>query len=456
MSGLRSPARAFAYLDAPLEGRDFAGEYVCLDGWCFFEDSPLTGFLATWQSLELPICSQLDGARPDVFQMFRNQHAAHSGFRTHFFTYSIPEVEFPVTLSACALDGMTQPVAVIQLMRTELHQARRLRSRRNKLFPIGIAGAGRSGTTLLMRYFDAHPQIVTHRDYPFERSLINLDVHRFHELTLPVAHNRVRYPDRDFATHEKRNDPQAFPEKFGIDSIEGKWLLALQSNTAAYLRKCTEDHYKRIASAHHKRAAAFAEKLSRFDHQYLEFLKIYDRGRLVILVRDPRDRFISQRDFDRKRGFDGGWYIDSDGTLGGFLKKLKQELWMNALLLRRFPDRVFAVQYEDLVQHPETTLAELLCKLSLSCNRPLIERMKADVERSDRQYTDHRTSAEPQKSISRWKMELDPELAAAFSAVLGGELSAFGYEMDPNAGQPSEALLQSRLIYTAETRGSEP
>lgn len=440
-------SHASAYIDAPVKGRTFTGQYVYIEGWCFFEDELLQQISAHWLELELPVSVELGITRPDVSQIFQNEERARSGFRIHVFTYSVPDAEFTVTIFAHSVSGSTQPIGRIHLRQHEYHQRRRFRAKRAELFPIGIAAGGRSGTTLLMRFFNAHPQIVAHAEYPFERSLLNFGIQRFHELTLPAAYSRVHWPSREIVTHENRNAPQAFPERIAADSNEGDWLVNVQAQTAHYMRSCIDDYYMRMASAQCKRARAFAEKLSDFRHQYLDFLNIYQRGRLVVLVRDPRDKFVSQRSFDQKRGFDGGWYIDSDGTLGGFIRKLKQELWMKLELLRRFPSQAIAIRFEDLVMRPATILEDLFRRLSLKSKPAIVRQIIAEVEADDSRFAHHRTAPQPQLSVFRWETDLERDVAGAFSLLLAEELKAFGYEVDQQPTRPSESLLRRSVKY---------
>jgi hypothetical protein len=255
----------------------------------------------------------------------------------------------------------------------------------------------------------------------------------------------VQWPGREIVTLENRNAPLAFPEGIAADSNEGEWLLRLQAWTADYTRSYINDYYWRLASAQRKQARAFAEKLSGLPNQFLDFLDIYERGRLVVLARDPRDKFVSARSFDQKRGFDGDWYIGSDGTLGDVIHNMKQELWMKLQLLRRFPNRVIAVRFEDLVMQPKAVLEDLFNRLSLQSKPATIRQIMAEVQADDLRFAHHMTTQ--QRSVPRWKTELENDVAEAFSFLLAEELKEFGYEVDPQLPQPSESLLRRLVRY---------
>jgi hypothetical protein len=438
----------FAHIDTPSAGRAFAGEFVHLSGWSFIQREALIRISAHWQALELPVSVELGIPRPDVAKHFQAEQFANSGFRIHVFTYSISETSFSVTIRAHSAGGAIHSIARLRLCRCT-HQHRKTFEPSNMgFFPIGIAAGGRNGTTLLMRYLNAHPEIVVHPEYPFERALINFGIERFHELTLPIAHRRVSgRGDHTFAMDHGKTAPQASPEEIDVDSVDGKWLLRLQVNAAGYVRHVVSDYYKEICDTQSKPAKAFAEKLSDFRHQYTEFLNIFPNGRLIILVRDPRDKFVSQRRFDKKRGFDGGWYLDSNGTLGGFLEILKQQLWISTQLLGTFPGRATLVRYEDLILDTEQTLRGLLQKLSLESTPAIVDKIIGDIKRENSQFSDHCTAVTPQESVLRWKTDLEEEIAAVFSFVLAEELKTFGYEVGSLPAQPSEDVLGEYVRY---------
>jgi Sulfotransferase family len=439
-------------IDEPTADRLFVGEYILLQGWCFFENGPLDGMEARWQELELPSHHEFGIERPDVAQAFQNERRTSSGFRFHVFTYCVPAAEFTVSIFVCSEDGAMRKIGAIRLHRREIRRRKRLNLNIPSLSPLAVTAGGRSGTTLLMRYFDAHPQIVVHREYPFERSILDFTLRRFHDLTLPATYRSGNCFTSEIMTHIYRHAPQAYPEQYDFKSEEGRWMTAVQAETAEYSQFCSTDYYRKLAVAQKKRARAFAEKLVEFRHHCLDFLRVFERGQLVILLRDPRDRFLSQQCFDRKRGSDGGWYLGTDGTLGGFLRKLKEEFWLSAEIVRRFSRRVIAIRYEDLVSQPHFLLKTLFERFSLMSGRPVLERVITQVESGNSSFYGHRTSPDPQSSISRWKTELDPEIALAFSTVLREELEAFGYEVDRVTRPPSDKLLRQIVRYRREPK----
>jgi hypothetical protein len=435
------------HIDAPVSGRSFAGKYILIEGWCFHEKEAVHRISASWLELQLPTTLELGIPRPDVESAYTDQKSSRSGFQLYVYTYSITESEFTISLFAHSVTGIVNPIGKVNVVSREWRPARYFRQSKAKLIPVGIASGGRSGTTLLMRFFHAHPQVVVEGNYPFERDLLARGISSFKKLTLPAAHNGLHPHNKEAIAKPSEDLLQLASQIAFADSEEGKWLLDSQAETARYVEACIDIFYKRLANAQNKSPKAFAEKLSDFKHQYVDFLGIYDRGQMIILMRDPRDKLVSQLAFDRKRERDGGWYLNSDGTLGSFLHQLKEQMWMSIQILHRFPRRSTLIRYEDLLIQPHTVLRSLFQKLSLKNDRATLTKIGKEVQHTNPDYVHHMTAAQPRESICRWKTLLDAEVAAAFSFFLRDELKAFGYEVEMPVAAPSEDVLRREVRY---------
>jgi LPS sulfotransferase NodH len=435
------------HIDAPVKGSSFAGKYIFIEGWCFHEKEAVQRISAAWLELQLPLTLELGIARPDVESAYQNQQSLHSGFQLYVYTNSIPESEFSITLFAHSVSGIIHPIGQVNVVSQEWRRRRSFRGSRTELIPIGIASSGRSGTTLLMRFLHAHPQVVVEGNYPFERDLLNRGISSFKKLTLPTTHDNSYAYSKESITKPYINLLQVASRMPRLDSDEGKWLLDAQAETARYVKTCVDLFYKRLAIAQGKRPKAFAEKLLDFNHQYIDFLEMYDNAHIIVLVRDPRDKLVSQLAFDRKRKLDGGWYLGSDGTLGSFLYHMKEQMWMSTQILHRFPKRATEIRYEDLLIQPHAILRSLFERLSLKNDRATLTKIVEEVDRTNPEYVHHMTATQPQESIRRWKTQLDAEVAATFSFFLEDELKAFRYEIETAAKPPTEDVWRRELTY---------
>jgi hypothetical protein len=153
--------------------------------------------------------------------------------------------------------------------------------------------------------------------------------------------------------------------------------------------------------------------------------------RVLVLLRDPRDVFVSFLAFDAKRMREGtGRFVGAVPAPGEteaqridrFVAHERERMGWIARLPggARFP--VF--RYEDLVMDLRGEARRLEELLSVS--------LDPDKVTNDASLRSKHVSAEsPEASIGRWRRELEPGLRRRFDRELGEELEALGYERAP-------------------------
>jgi hypothetical protein len=149
---------------------------------------------------------------------------------------------------------------------------------------------------------------------------------------------------------------------------------------------------------------------------------------VLVLLRDPRDIFVSFHAFDAKRRREGtGTFVGAEPAPGEteaemverFIAHERERMRWIAGFGREESFPVF--RYEDLV----TDLADQAGRLQ----RWLSVGFDPEAVRGDETLRDRHVSADsPAASIGRWRRELEPGLAARFNRELADELEALGYE----------------------------
>ena len=145
---------------------------------------------------------------------------------------------------------------------------------------------------------------------------------------------------------------------------------------------------------------------------------------LIVLLRDPRDTYLSIEAFNAKRGEGvrpiGRSSGDSDERFRArFIATQRDRLQWIAGLGR---DDGLVVRYADLVTKT-SAVAELLH-----------ERLSIDVDHEAASADNamrlaHATSESPAASVGRWRAELTAELKRLFKRELGDELHALGFPL---------------------------
>ena len=144
--------------------------------------------------------------------------------------------------------------------------------------------------------------------------------------------------------------------------------------------------------------------------------------KLIVLLRDPRDSWVSINAFNDTRG-GGPLGRDRAGSreehLDQVIRRQKERLRWIADLEEK--GEVPIVRYEDLVLDLPGTAQRLGNWLGVELDAKSVLR--------DKSYrSKHMTAESAEQSIGRWRTELELEVAERFSSELGPELRALGIE----------------------------
>jgi Sulfotransferase family len=303
------------------------------------------------------------------------------------------------------------------------------------LEPILVDYFTRDGSTLMMRLLATSPQIAVGGRYPYEHKYF---AYLYRWARLP---DRRQWP-RDFwnGAHLASLAQEDYLPFLGPPPWLPRDLLEPGrggEDISDYSFRMVWAEFSRRAVAHtreqHEAPGAdvryYAEK-----HLTSWKVKLDDLPsvRLVALLRDPRDTYISITAFRNKlreagrRGQMGRQSGESnEAWLARFLERQKERLrWIN-LALREGTMPVF--RYEDLVLDLPGQARRIEDWLGVGLDPAAVAK--------DDSLSVHVSAATPESSIGRWQSEMPAELAKRFSDELGGELKALGF--DAPGPQPS-------------------
>lgn len=263
--------------------------------------------------------------------------------------------------------------------------------------PIFLAGLDRSGIGLLGEVLESHPDVsITRRlnfwDFYADR-YGNLEDPRNLERCLEamMGYSRIRRLDPD---------PEALRKEFERgDRTYPRLLRLLQEQNMRRLGKTRWGDKTLGAEAHAPRI------LAEFPH-----------ATILHVVRDPRDRYASQATHR------------SPGR-GGVGSGTAAWLW-SARLARRYaqahPGRYLPVRYEDLVIHPEVTVRSICSFVGIDYHDSMLSPPDAGPL--------HR------KSVGRYRRDLDPGEVRFIERTADGEMSRWGYRVEPTRGATRDRL----------------
>ena len=288
------------------------------------------------------------------------------------------------------------------------------------LTPILVDYFSRDGSTVLMRLLSSSPEIAIEPVYPFERKYFAY-LWRWSQLA-----ERSDWPEGEWG----------LPDLGSLDDFREAWMsgpmpwtpreLVESGEAGAFGRRVFDLAWEEFS----RRATGATQRLHGSDapvrysaekhmNTWRVPLENLPEARVVAVLRDPRDSFVSIRAFGDRAGsgFGGPDATTDAALLRHVLDRQRERLrWIAGL----DPDQVPVIRYEDLVRDLDGVADRL--------GRTLGVRLDPEVVRADADTRErHRSSASAEESIGRWREELEPEVAAAFERELGPELRALGF-----------------------------
>ena len=148
----------------------------------------------------------------------------------------------------------------------------------------------------------------------------------------------------------------------------------------------------------------------------------YSRAKNIILLRDPRDEFLSKRAFNQKRGtLVFGWKEDDTGRSFALRMLDARRSFLRQYAELRVDQRRMKFRYEDIILAGDSVVESLGSWLGLELSRE-------QVTEAAPRFSHHTTTPTAEQSVQRWRVELEPELQDIFRSELREELEAVGYE----------------------------
>jgi len=273
--------------------------------------------------------------------------------------------------------------------------------------------SGRSGSTLLMQLLGTSNEIVFDRVYPFEVRYLTYLTRWAAVLKEQVV------PTNDWNFGSQFTEPDGFVGPFpSLDAQywdnKAMWEQAILSSWIKFSQVAIEKHSVDISPKY------YAEKSAPWLPACLRGVLPY---RAILLVRDPRDVFLSITSFNKKRGYPAfsrrRWESDM-----AFAKR-----WVVILRKRADVAKVevdlssgILVKYEDLISDLAVQAQRLEEWLGVELNARQVD------DQADK-FSHHMTSESPSLSVNRWRRERSTRWSDCLTRELSDVLSSFGYDV---------------------------
>jgi hypothetical protein len=278
--------------------------------------------------------------------------------------------------------------------------------------PVFIAGADRSGTTLLFALLASHPNISMVRRTNMWRYFHR----RYGDLSDPGNLERcLRDMTRYRRMHHLRPD---------VDRIRRE-LLQGEPTYGRLFALFHEHHAERAGKGR------WGDKSLHTEHYADRVFQEFPDARILHMVRDPRDRYASVRkrygrDLSRVGAATARWL---DSARAGERNR------------KRYGDRYLIVRYEDLARDPEGTMRWVCDAIGEDYSAAMLSMQGAPDHRGggNSSFGDLESGIST-RAIGRFASVLAPAEIAFIELVAGRSMAAMGYERAGVSLSPRERI----------------
>ncbi len=300
--------------------------------------------------------------------------------------------------------------------------------------PIFVTGYMHSGTTLTQKVLGGHEQVFAGGGETRHFSHLSVIERRYPDLKdEDVLTEYVTYLLQVICTGYARVNLNG-PGDDSLEVIESCGLTSEDINQLASLAEQNRDYATLLGTAYdYLTAKAGKQRWLDKSPDYMSYLDkiltLYPGGKVVIIVRDPRDILASKLRRTKKSGnYDPVW--DSLAWRGAVRAGERAK--------KQYPDKVTIVRYEDLVTEPRATIQRLCEFLDLEYSDDMLSVSWINTSTTGLEGSGIGTGA-----MGKWRNVLQPEDVYLCQRLAKGEMAENGYEAEEVS---SAVLMKSPLI----------
>ena len=295
--------------------------------------------------------------------------------------------------------------------------------------PIFIAGADRSGTSLMYALLASHPDISMVRRSNMWRYFYG----RYGDLAQEENFEACLATMLRYKRLEHLNpDPERIRREYWQGQPGYGALFAL--------------FHRHLAESRGK--SRWGDKSLHTEHYAGDIFAEYPEARIIHMIRDPRDRYASIL----KR------YDKEQRRLGSAVGRWLMSIEAGEENLRRYPERYRMVRYETLAQQPEATLQETCAFVDVPYE-PVMLTMKGSTrhqEAGNSSFGDIQPGVISTKSINRYRRVLQRDDYWFLQSYLSEAMARHDYAQEPVEAPIARRMqfyLLERPLNTMRVRG---
>jgi hypothetical protein len=276
-----------------------------------------------------------------------------------------------------------------------------------------IIGRSRSGTTLLMTMFDAHPNVIM----PFECNYIILLRNKYEFLKYWTKSDLLTFYDDLFKTGWRI-------KAWNIDKEKLKSELIACEGEVDYETICKVVHSNYISVFDKQEIKIIGDKNPKYAVKLRKLMKLFPDAKYVHIIRDYRDHLLSMLKLD---------FLDS--IIPQILFHWKYSAKLTDKMMKKHPGKFYSIKYEDLATKPIETFTSICIFLGLEFNEASLDFYKKEVEIKksintelfDRYQTSLFNPIDASR-INTWHNKFNDHTLRLADALVGKIAERYGYE----------------------------
>ncbi len=316
--------------------------------------------------------------------------------------------------------------------------------------PLFICGFPKSGTTLLSALLDGHPELLVlpEETHYFRRLDALSSLPRAERVGFLLEHTQLARMDagHEEDLHRERGDYSDYRDyrHFDFPAFRGE-LERRFAGTDGSDRALLDGLVATFAEATGQTGrSVWVEKTPQNEDNLDRILAWYPKARILYIVRDPRDTYLSYAAFRPWR------------SKGDFDVRRFTAVWAQSLIRWRAhaaaagSDRAMVVRYEDVATSPEAHMRRIAGFLGVRFDDCLLVPTKLGQPWEGNSMHGDSFQGIDTRPIGRWKSRLGAEDLAFIEAFLGKAMVDLGYT--PSAPRPGLGARARLLMRTRRRR----
>ena len=299
-----------------------------------------------------------------------------------------------------------------------------------------VVGCPRSGTTMLQRMLDNHPQLTVANDTHF--------ITRAVKTTLRRDRNPKMHPDLLEAVLNYRRT-----YRMGLENVDIQQASTASDTYADFVSKL----YNLRGVRHDKPFSG--EKTPDYCRQIPELHALFPSSRFIHIVRDGRDTTLSTLGWATETKGPGKWGLWKEDPVGTCALWWRWQVGTGDRDGRSLPPGLYrSLRYEDLVSTPQQELKEIARLLALPYSEDMVNYHSGKVRRQAG-LSAKAAWLPPVQGLRDWRQDMSPEDISVFEEIAGDLLMDFGYECLDYRSGPSVSRRVSRCLDWWDREGKD-